>query len=81
MMNLLAKSESFSVQASEYQADPSSSPGLKLRADAVLPSTSVPIQAYKLEFVGHNGKRFSQLSNFVYVDGAYRYVGGGAYPF
>jgi hypothetical protein len=81
MMNLVAKSQSFSVRVIVHRPGPSSTSGLMPRADAVLPSTPVPIQAYEIKFVAQNGKTFSELSNFVYVDGAYRYVAGGAYPF
>jgi hypothetical protein len=54
---------------------------LQPRTDAVRPSQEVPTEQFELEFVSDDGKRFSELCNFVYVNGAYRYVGNGAYPF
>ena len=81
MMNLVAKFQSCSVRAIVHRPEPSSTSGPMLRADAVLPSTPVAIQAYQIKFIAQNGKTFSELSNFVDVDGTYRYVGGGAYPF
>lgn len=62
---------------------PSSDAQTKLapRADAFTPLQPVPVEQFEVEFVGDNGKRFSILGNFVYVDGAFRFVGKGAYPF
>lgn len=62
---------------------PSSDAQAKLapRADALTPLQPVPVEQFEVEFVGDNGKRFSILGNFVYVDGAFRFVGKGAYPF
>jgi hypothetical protein len=54
---------------------------LQPRADAVKPKHEVPVQAFEIEFVSEDGRRFSELANFVYSNGAYRYVGKGAYPF
>jgi hypothetical protein len=54
---------------------------LKPKADAIQPITPVPIEQYTITFTGANGRRMTQLENFVYVDGEFRYLGGGAYPF
>lgn len=51
------------------------------RADAFLPLQPVPVEQFHIDFIGDNGKRFSILANFVYVDGAFRFLGKGAYPF
>ena len=54
---------------------------LKPRTDAIQPITAPPIEQYTITFTGANGRSMFQLGNFVYVDGAFRYLGGGAYPF
>jgi hypothetical protein len=51
------------------------------RADAPKPTREVPVEQFRIEFTSDDGKKFSELANFVYVDGAYRYLGNGAYPF
>jgi hypothetical protein len=51
------------------------------RTDAFVPLQPVPVEQFEVEFVSDNGKRFSILGNFVYVDGAFRFMGKGAYPF
>jgi TonB family protein len=56
------------------------------RPDAIFPTADVAVEPYQMTFIPNYtssfvGKLFGQLSNFVYIDGAYRYVGGGAYPF
>ncbi|HXY26342.1 MAG TPA: hypothetical protein VEI73_16940 [Candidatus Acidoferrum sp.] len=51
------------------------------RSDAFVPLQPVPVEQFEVEFVADNGKRFSILGNFVYVDEAFRFVGKGAYPF
>ena len=53
---------------------------LQPRADAVQPSRLVPLEQFAVEFVA-DGAKSSQIVNFVYVDGAFRYMGKGAYPF
>jgi len=54
------------------------------RPDAILPSVQIPVEQFVTEFDPipkmKNG-RFSLVVNYVYVDGAFRYVGKGAYPF
>jgi hypothetical protein len=54
------------------------------RRDGVLPSVQIPVEQFVTEFDPipkmKNG-RFSLVVNYVYVDGAFRNVGKGAYPF
>jgi hypothetical protein len=79
MMNLLGKGQKFHAKVSTPGA--SSATKLQPRTDAVVPITPVPIEQFTVTFIAENGRSFSILANFVYVDGAYRYVGKGAYPF
>jgi len=51
------------------------------RADAFLPVQPVPVEQFTIAISSDNGKRFSFLANYVYEDGAFRFVGKGAYPF
>jgi hypothetical protein len=51
------------------------------QADAPAALRQVVIEQYDIEFVSTRDYRSSILANFIYVDGAYRYLGGGAYPF
>lgn len=62
---------------------PSGNPQARLapRTDAIVPLQPVPVEQFEVEFVSDDGKRFSILGNFVYIDGAFRFVGKGAYPF
>jgi hypothetical protein len=57
------------------------SASLQPRADAVKPIKELHVEQFAIEFVSEGGRKFSELANFVYADGAYRYVGKGAYPF
>ncbi len=54
------------------------------RPDAILPSAAIEVEQFVTEFDPvpkmKNG-RFSLVVSYVYVDGAFRYVGKGAYPF
>jgi hypothetical protein len=79
MMNILAKGQKFHAKVSRPEA--STSTAVQPRTDAIVPVTPVPVEQYELNFIADNGRSFSVLSNFVYVEGAYRYVGKGAYPF
>ena len=54
---------------------------LNPRADAILPLTQIPIEKYTVKFSGEGGHSMEQLVNFAYVDGAFRYLGKGSYPF
>jgi hypothetical protein len=47
----------------------------------VVPINQVPLEQFQIKFTASDGKSFSELSNFVYLEGAYRYLGKGAYPF
>jgi hypothetical protein len=62
---------------------PSSDPQSRVlpRKDAVAPAQPVPVEQFMTEISSNNGKRVSFLTNYVYIDGAFRYVGRGAYPF
>jgi hypothetical protein len=55
--------------------------GFGPRADAMMPLVQVPVEQFETEFASDRGQKISVLANFVYVNGAYRYVGKGAYPF
>jgi hypothetical protein len=73
---------SFRVHCKAPHPDPSTR--IQPRADAVVPLVAVQIEQFVTEFepVRHSdGSRFSLFANYVYVDGAYRFVGKGAYPF
>lgn len=54
---------------------------LASRSDSILPDRTVPVEQFTVELVADQNHRFSFLANFVYVEGAFRYVGKGAYPF
>ena len=51
------------------------------RADAVTPLQPIPVEQFTVEVKTDQRKRFSFLANYVYVGGAFRYLGKGAYPF
>jgi hypothetical protein len=57
------------------------------RDDAYKPKTAVPIEQFEVMFesnkAGKNGggHTMSSMSNFAWIDGAYRHLGNGAYPF
>ena len=72
----------FRVRCKPPHADPTTR--MPPRPDAILPSVPIPVEQFVTEFdpipkLSHG--RFSMLVNYVYVDGAFRYVGKGAYPF
>jgi len=79
LMSRLGKGQRFRVQA----GPPNLSGATKLLppADAVTPTTPVPLEQFSVTFIAENGRTMLQLDNFVYVDGAYRYMGKGAFPF
>ena len=61
-------------------------PGFAPRQNAYQPKTPIPIEQFEVEFeadkMGERGGRsMSSLVNTVWAGGAYRYLGGGAYPF
>ena len=73
---------SFRVHCKAPHPDPSAR--IQPRQDAVVPLVAVQIERFVTEFEPEHhstGARFSLFANYVYVDGAYRYVGKGAYPF
>jgi hypothetical protein len=73
---------SFRVHCKAPHPDPSAR--IQPRPDAIVPFVAVQIEQFVAEFepVRHSdGSRFSLFANYVYADGAYRYVGKGAYPF
>jgi hypothetical protein len=46
------------------------------------PLKTIPVEQFRLEFrSGSHDQKFSFIANFVYVDGAYRFVGGGGAAF
>ena len=53
--------------------------------NAYQPSKPIAMEQFEVEFeadkTGDGGRSASALVNTVWADGAYRYVGGGAYPF
>jgi hypothetical protein len=56
------------------------------RQDAYEPKKAIPVEQFDVEFEADrpgtkNGRSMSILVNTVWTDGAYRYVGKGAYPF
>jgi len=61
--------------------DPNHQTKVQPRPDAPKPTRDVPVEQFHIEFRSDDGKKFSQRANFVYVDGAFRYLGNGAYPF
>jgi hypothetical protein len=61
--------------------DPNHQTNLQPRADAPKPTRDVPVEQFNIEFKSDDGKKFSELGNFVYVDGAFRYLGNGTFPF
>ena len=49
--------------------------GFAPRADAFVPLQQVTVEQFEIEFSSSRGYRSSELANFTYVDGAYRYLG------
>ncbi len=50
--------------------------------DWVRPLKPIPVEQFRLEFrSASHDQKFSFIANFVYADGAYRFVGGGGVPF
>jgi hypothetical protein len=72
----------FRVRCKQPHPDPTTR--ISPRPDAIVPSVQIPVEQFVTEFDPvpkmKNG-RFSLVVNYVYVDGAFRYVGKGAYPF
>jgi hypothetical protein len=72
----------FRVRCKLPHADPTTR--ISPRLDAIVPNAAIPVEQFVTEFDStpktKNG-RFSLVVNYVYVDGAFRYVGKGAYSF
>ena len=72
----------FRVRCKPPHADPTAR--MAPRRDAMVPSVPIPVEQFVTEFTPlpklHYGQ-FSMLVNYVYVDGAFRYLGKGDYPF
>lgn len=63
-----------------------STPKFQPRPDAYVPKNAIPVEQFDVEFDADKtstpgGHSMSFLVNMVWIDGAYRYVGRGAYPF
>jgi TonB family protein len=82
MANTLAKfpGNHFRASCADMSKDVPSFPP---RPDALHPTVDFTVERYELAFVadGNANVTFTQEDNFVYVDGAFRFVGGGFYPF
>lgn len=79
MMKILGGGQRFHAKCSVPEANRKT--GLQPDPDARQPVKEVPVEQFEIKFVAENGRYFSILANFVYVEGAYRYLGKGAYPF
>jgi hypothetical protein len=82
MMNQVAEGHRYHAHVERLK--PLSKIDLLPRPDALLPTVAVPIEQYSIQLeavTGNTGISFSEMANFVYVDGAYRYLGTGPYPF
>jgi hypothetical protein len=80
MMGIADRGGRFHARCKPYTAKESGT--VKARQSAVHPSKKVPVEAFGIDLQAEgSGKRFSFLGNFVYAEGAYRYVGKGALPF
>jgi TonB family protein len=79
------KGTRFLVSCKKYSPTTSSTL-VEPRSDAIRPIVGFEVEQYQLTFVAdadspQGGRMFSKLDNFVYLEGAFRYVGGGGYPF
>jgi len=79
MMKILQSGSRFHAHCSSPSPDHKTK--LQPNADSVQPTKEIALEQFEIKFVADNGRSFSQLGNFVYVDGAFRYLGKGAYPF
>jgi hypothetical protein len=81
-MAAVAPGTRFRVRCKLPHADPTMR--ISPRPDPIQPSSAIPVEQFVTEFDSAPKKkngRFSLVVNYVYVDGAFRYVGKGAYPF
>jgi hypothetical protein len=72
----------FRVHCKVPHADPTIH--MQPRRDAIAPLLRIPVEQFVCEFDPApklKYGRFSMFVNYAYVDGAFRYVGTGAYPF
>jgi hypothetical protein len=77
-------SEGHRYHAHVERLKPLSKIDLLPRPDPLLPIAAVPIEQYSITLeavTGNTGISFAEMANFVYVDGSYRYLGTGPYPF
>ena len=79
MMRILGPGAKFHAQCSS--PDPNRKIAVQPSADAPVPTKEMPLERFEIKFIADSGRYFSILANFVYLDGAYRYLGKGAYPF
>jgi hypothetical protein len=79
MMNQLAEGHRYHAHVERFEA--TSKTKLLPRPDALVPVFTVPLEQYSIQLQADTGISFSQMASFVYVDGAYRYLGTGPYPF
>jgi hypothetical protein len=78
LLTRFLRGPSYSVHCDTHKGDATT---LQSRADAISPLTQVPVEQYNVKFSGQDGHSMEQLVNFAYVDGAFRYLGKGSYPF
>jgi hypothetical protein len=80
VMGIVGRGERFHANCKPHAEDKDSS--VKPRENAANPIKPVPIEQFNIKMQSaQSGKWFSSLGNFVYVDGAYRFLGNGTYPF
>ena len=79
-MNQAGAGNKYSVHC-EARGDVAAGTG-KAGGDGVLPVKAMRVEQFVMEFqAGGTRSKFLFMANFVYVDGAYRFVGGGGGPF
>ncbi len=79
-MNQAGVGNKYSVHC-EARGDVAAGSG-KAGGDAILPVKPVRVEQFVMEFqAGGTRAKFLFMANFVYVEGAYRFVGGGGGPF
>jgi hypothetical protein len=79
MMNIVARGGHFHAHCEAHST--AETGNLKERQNGVRPVKPVPVEQFKIKVQDEKtGKWFSWQGNFVYVDGAYRFAGGGAFP-
>jgi hypothetical protein len=79
-MNRAGAGNKFSVHC-QARGDVPAGTG-KAGGEGVIPVKAVRVEQFLLEFqAGGTRQKFMFMANFVYEDGAYRFVGGGGGPF